>query len=63
MLNPEFYDQSYIVECPICHKRFQTHKPFEGLVRVVEEEMLENECPLAPSADQDAKHNRWPVMP
>jgi hypothetical protein len=35
MFNPEFYDQSRIAECPICHKRLQTHKPFEGLVRVV----------------------------
>jgi hypothetical protein len=35
MLNPELCDQFYIAECPVCHKRFQTHKPFEGLFRVV----------------------------
>jgi transcriptional regulator NrdR family protein len=56
MLNPEYYDQRYIVQCPTCSKRFQTYAPVEldGLQRDSIEEQLREEC---------QNHVRWPMLP
>jgi hypothetical protein len=54
MLDPAYYDPDYIVECPTCHRRFQTYEPFEGLKREVEEIQMEAECP---------NHDRRPAFP
>jgi DNA invertase Pin-like site-specific DNA recombinase len=53
-LNPEYYDQCYVVRCPTCLKQFQTGKPLGDLLQAVERVALRDECP---------KHDRWPVLP